>query len=265
MDDLEGRVAVIFGAGSGIGAATARAFAGAGIHVVVADIDADRALAVVDELETIGVEGLACQCDVTRAENLEAVRDAALERFGRVDIVMNNVSVIAAGAFTDIPWSEWERAIDVNLLAYVRSLQIFVPLLIEWGDGHIVNTASTAGLYPYTADRLPYVATKSAIVGLSEALALDLVPRGVGITCLCPGPVATNIFEQMRFYGDATRVRPPALPILDPEVVGEMVLGAVRAGTFLLVTHPEVHDILVRRATDPEGFLAEQIRSMQDS
>ena len=144
----------------------------------------------------------------------------------------------------------------------MRANQVFLPVLLEQGHGHVVNTASTNGLFSYSSDRLPYTATKAAIVGLSEALALYLKPRGVGVTCLCPGPVATNIVESIAFHGGLSGVRGPDLPILDPSVVGEQVVDAVRTDRFLLLTHPQVHDILVRRAADPDAFLAEQIAAV---
>ncbi|TMK55119.1 MAG: SDR family oxidoreductase [Actinobacteria bacterium] len=259
MNDLEGRVAVITGGGSGIGRGTALAFAREGVKIVVADIDHDRAAETEGNANAIGVDAVAVRCDVTREEDLAAVRDLALERFGRVDIVMNNVSVIAVGLPLEIPLDEWQRSIDVNLLSIVRSNQVFLPVLLARGEGHVVNTASTAGLYAYTFERLPYTATKAAIVGMSEALALYLRPRGIGVTCLCPGPVATNIVEQMRFFGEPRAVQGPTLAIVDSSVAGDVVVEAVRGDHFLALTHPEVHDIIVRRAEDPDAFLRGQI------
>src|SRR5581483_7506723 len=141
----------------------------------------------------------------------------------------------------------------------------FLPLLLERGEGHVVNTASTNGLFSYSYDRLPYTATKSAVVGLTEALALYLKPRGVGVSCLCPGPVATNIVESIAFHGDLSGVRGPDLELLDPAVVGDLVVDAVRGDRFLVLTHPQVRDIMMRRAADPDGFLADQIAYANDS
>ncbi|HMD45803.1 MAG TPA: SDR family oxidoreductase [Acidimicrobiales bacterium] len=258
MRDLEGRVAVVTGGGSGIGRATALALADRHVSVAIADLDAGRADAVAAEVDAQGSAGLGLRCDVTSGADLAAVRDAVLERFGRVDIVMNNVAVISLGLPTDIPFEEWQRAVAVNLLSIVASNEVFLPLLIDQGSGHVVNTASTAGLYGYDVSRLPYAATKSAVVGLSEGLALFLAPLGVGVTCLCPGPVRTNIAESVRVFGHP-QLRGPALELIEPEVVGRQVVGAIEDGTFLLLTHPEVHEILVRRAEDPEGFLAGQL------
>ena len=95
-----------------------------------------------------------------------------------------------------MPDEAWIRTIDINLLSIARSNRVFLPLLIEQGRGHVINTASASGLLGYGFDRLPYVATKHAIVGLSEALAIYLGPKGIGVTCLCPSGVITNILEQ---------------------------------------------------------------------
>ena len=104
------------------------------------------------------------------------------------------------------PAEAWQRVIDINLMLWCVSLTVFLPGLLEQGSGHIVNTASTAGLFPYGFDRLPYTTTKHAIVGLSESLAVYLRPRGIGVSCFCPAGVMTNIMEQITFYGDP---RPP--------------------------------------------------------
>ncbi len=251
--DLNGAVAVITGAGSGIGRASAHSFARRGARVVVTDIDADRAAEVAGE---IGPAAAAARCDVTNLADLEAVRDVALERFGRVDLVMNNVGVLAVGPVEVIPLEAWQRVVDINLLGIVRSNLVFLPLLLGQGSGHVVNTASTAGLLPYGFDRLPYTATKHAIVGMSEALALYLRPRGIGVSCLCPAGVATNIVEQITFYGTPTPPRGPAFPIVDAESVGELVADGVSAGRFLLLTAPEAADELREHGADLDAYLA---------
>ncbi|MEX1007201.1 MAG: SDR family oxidoreductase [Acidimicrobiia bacterium] len=266
MDDLRGRVAVITGGGSGIGRATALAFAREGTIPVIADIDAERAQTVEHEARELGVEAAGVQCDVTSDGDFARLRNVTLERFGRVDIVMNNVSIIPIGRPESLPMNAWRRSIDVNLLSVVRSLQVFLPILLEQGSGHLVNTASTAGLFAYAFERLPYTATKSAVVGVSEALALYLRPKGIGVTCVCPGPVATNIAEQITFHDNVPINSPLDLEVMDPALVGAMVVDAVRANTFLVLTHGEkVRDVLIRRAQDPEGFLAAQISALGDT
>ena len=259
MRDLNDRVAVVTGGGSGIGRAIALALAPRNVRVVVVDRDASRAAAVEQEIVAAGGDGVGRSGDVTVEDDLVAARDLCLERWGRVDIVVNNAGVLAGGRPVDIPLTEWQRVIDVNLLSVVRSIHVFLPTLLAQGDGHVVNTASTNGLYPYSFDRLPYSATKAAIIAVSEALTLYARPRGVGVTCLCPGPVNTNIAEQVRFSGELTTIRPPRLGLVTAAAVGDLVVDAIESGRFLVLTHPEVHDILVRHAADPDRFLADEL------
>jgi NAD(P)-dependent dehydrogenase (short-subunit alcohol dehydrogenase family) len=251
--DLANAVVVITGAGSGIGAACARSFAKRGACVVVTDIDAARAEKVASE---IGDQAVGLRCDVTSMEDLEAARDLALERFGRVDVVMNNVGLPVFGAVEDIPLEGWERLIDVNLLGMVRSNLVFLPLLMEQGSGHIVNTASIGGLLPYGHDRLPYTTTKHAVVGLTKGLAVHLRAKGIGVTCLCPAQVPTNIAELVTVYGKPTGLPvAPQFPIVEAEVVGEQVADAIEAGRFLVLTTPEVAVDLREQGDDMDAYI----------
>jgi NAD(P)-dependent dehydrogenase (short-subunit alcohol dehydrogenase family) len=260
VNNLEGRVAIVTGGGSGIGRATSLALAAEGVHVVVADLDGGRATAVADEAR-VGAVGVAC--DVSEDGSFETLRDTALAGFGRVDIVMNYVGVIASGLPEDIPLEAWRRVIEINLLSSVRSNLVFLPMLLERGEGHLVYTASINPLYPYSYDRLPYTATKAAVIAMAEGLALYARPRGIGVTVVCPGPVLTNITEQVQAFG-STPVRTPGLALLQPSDVAVQVLGAIRANQFLVITHPEVQAALIHRAQDPEGFLQTQIDRMGD-
>jgi NAD(P)-dependent dehydrogenase (short-subunit alcohol dehydrogenase family) len=258
--ELAGAAAVVTGGGSGIGRAAALSFALRGARVVVSDLVEERARAVAAEIDQSGRDAFGVAADVTRERDLEALRSACLERFGRLDVVMNNAGVLAMGAPESLPDEAWERVLDVNLLSIARSNRVFLPLLLEQGRGHVVNTASASGLLAYGFDRLPYVASKHAVVGVSEALALYLGPRGVGVTCLCPSGVATNIVEQITFYGEAaSSPRAPDHEIVSAEVVGELTADAVQHGRFLVLTVPEIHDELVKRAKDMEGYVQDRI------
>jgi NAD(P)-dependent dehydrogenase (short-subunit alcohol dehydrogenase family) len=251
--DLRSSVAVVTGAGSGIGRATSRALARHGAKVVVTDRDEERARAVAAE---IGANAVPVRCDVTSVSDLGSVRDVALEQFGRVDLVMNNVGVLAVGPVEAIPLEGWERVVDINLMSLVRSLTVFLPGLLEQGSGHIVNTASTAGLFPYGYDRLPYTTTKHAIVGLSESLAVYLRPRGIGVSCFCPAGVMTNILEQITFYGEAAAPRGPSFGIVDADEAAELVVAGITSDRFLIVTTDAVIDELRERGNDIEAYLA---------
>jgi NAD(P)-dependent dehydrogenase (short-subunit alcohol dehydrogenase family) len=266
MEDLSGKVAFISGGGSGIGRGAAIALAAAGAHVAVADIDRDRAMSVADEASWKGTECFGMAIDVTDQEAFDTARDVILRRLGRVDIVMNNVGVVSAGLPDEIPLREWERTMSTNLFSIVRSNATFLPVLLEQGSGHIVNTASATGLFQYSYERMPYSVSKAAVIALSEALALYLHPRHIGVTCLCPGPVSTNLRQYVTLSGAPVHIRPPVkgMAPADPMIVGEMVVAAIREERFLVLTHPELQDLLVEHATDPDGFLAERIRLIEE-
>jgi len=261
MKDLKNRVAVITGGASGIGRGTAMALAARGVKLVIADLNGDGAAETAAEIAAGGGEALGVRCDVAEEAAMTELRDAALARFGRVDIVMNNVGTISVGLPDQIPVEDWRRDFEVNLFSVVRSNRAFLPLLLERGEGHIVNTASFAGLYTYAFDRTPYAASKAALIQLSEGLALYLRPKGIGVTCLCPGPVMTNIAKSFRPVGPPTEMRGPGaeFPLRDAASVGEMVVAAILANRFMLPTDEQVTKRLVRRASDWDGAIQDQI------
>jgi len=259
--DLDGARAVVTGAGSGIGRASAHAFARRGTRVVVSDVNLERARAVADEIERAGGSAIAERCDVAKKEDLESLRDACLARFGGVDLVMNNVGVLAMGPPEAVPLEAWQRVLDLNVLGIVRSNLVFLPLLIEQGRGHVVNTASVSGLFAHGWDRLPYVTSKHAVVGMSESLAIYLRPKGIGVTCLCPAGVNTNIVEQITFYGPPSTPRAPDFGVVDADVVGELAADAVADGRFLVLTAPAVHDAMLERVRDVDGYV---VRSSEE-
>jgi len=257
MKSLAGTVAVITGAGSGIGRATALSLARRGGHVVVTDIDETRAAAVAGEITAAGsARALGLGCDVSHLAAIEAVRDATLTTFGRLDIVMSNVGILAKGLPLEIPLAAWETIIDVNLMGTVRVLNTFLPVLVEQGSGHLVTTGSVAGLFPYAYDRLPYAATKGAVVTPTEALALYLEPLGVGVSCFCPAGVITNISEQVREYGPPVPLQVPPVPVvITAEQAGDLVVEGILDGQLLILTHPVAQDLVTAHGTDRQAFL----------
>jgi len=256
---LDGAVAVITGAGSGIGRATACALATRGCAVVVTDIDGQRATAVAGEITASEGRAVGVCCDVTSDDEITAAFEMTMSTFGRVDVVMSNVGVIAKGLPLEIPIDAWSSIIDVNLLGTVRVLRAFLPPLLDQGSGHVVTTGSTAGLFPYAFDRLPYAATKAAVVALTESLALYLRPRGIGVSCFCPAGVLTNIVEQIREYGPPTPIQAPQVPLISAETAGELVVQGILDDELLILTDPVAAAMLDQHARDREGFLRSQI------
>lgn len=253
--DLDGASAVVTGAGSGIGRATALELARRGARVVVSDVVEARAQSVASEIATTGGRAVGLVCDVRRDHDLERLRDTCIETFGRVDVVMNNVGVLAMGPPESVPIEAWQRVLDINVLGVVRSNLVFLPLLLAQGHGHVVNTASLSGLLAHGYDRLAYVTAKHAIVGLSESLALYLRPRGIGVTCFCPAGVRTNIVEQIDFYGEPSTPRAPDYPMVDADEAARMLVDAIEAGDFLALTTPSALDEMRERVADIEAYL----------
>lgn len=253
--DLNGAVAVLTGAGSGIGRAAALSLAARGARIVASDLGDERADETAALVKAAGGDALGVRVDVSQQGELEELRDRALDAFGRIDLVMNNVGVLAMGPPESLPLEAWQRVLDLNLLSVARSNLVFLPHLLAQGRGHVVNTSSASGLLAYGYDRLPYVASKHAVVGVSEAMAIYLAPKGIGVTCVCPSGVITNILEQITVYGEPTSPRAPQHALVEPAAVGELVADAVTAGIFLVVTAPEIHDELRERAADTEAYL----------
>jgi NAD(P)-dependent dehydrogenase (short-subunit alcohol dehydrogenase family) len=272
VDELSGKVAVVTGAASGIGLALSRAFAAADMKVVLADIEADALEKAVADLPE-GTDALSVLCDVSVGAQVEALRDAAVERFGAVHVVCNNAGVSTGGPVWQQTVEDWEWVLGVNLWGVIHGVRAFTPLLIEQGDGHIVNTASMAGVTspPFMG---VYNVTKHAVVTLSETLFADLSmagAAGVGVSVLCPGWVQTRIHEA----GRNRPVAPGAAEVavadaglaefvgkliadgLAPDDVAAMVLDAVRTRRFYVLTHPEWKPMIANRVqavvdeTDP--------------
>ena len=258
--EINGTVAVLTGAGSGIGRAIAHELAARGARVLVTDVDEERAATVAAEITVAGATAVAQRCNVARSEDFVAARDRALQEFGAVDVVVNNVGVMVAGRPEVIPVDEWQRILDLNVLGIVRSNEVFLPLLMEQAGGHVVNTASASGILNYAYDRTPYAASKAAVVMLSEALFMYLRPHGVGVSCLCPAGVATNILEQIRFIGEQLPLSAPDLPVVDATVAGTRVADAIEQRAFLVLTADEVRDELRRKGDDLDAYLLAQER-----
>jgi NAD(P)-dependent dehydrogenase (short-subunit alcohol dehydrogenase family) len=265
MENLEGKVAVITGAASGIGKAVALRAAAEGMKVVLADIEEAPLKEADGEVAGRGVETVTVVTDVSDASSVRELRDRALDAFGAVHLVHNNAGVGGGGPIWEVPEQDWRWILGVNLWGVVNGIATFVPLLIEQGEGHVVNTASIAGLT--TAPFLgPYNATKQAVVAISETLFKDLQATGVtgvGVSVLCPGFVRTRIADSGRnrptwapdrVDDDAQGAQALRTAISDliasgiaPDDVADRVLDAVRTDTFYIRTHPELDAAIATR------------------
>jgi NAD(P)-dependent dehydrogenase (short-subunit alcohol dehydrogenase family) len=254
--NVAGTVAVVTGGGGGIGGALAQRLAAAGARVVVADLDGDRAAAVARGIGGDAAAGIGA--DVSSTDDLRGVLDLAQERFGPVDLFCANAGIGGAQGLGEQD-EDWARAIDVNVLAHVRAARLLVPEWLERGRGYFVATASAAGLLTQIG-AAPYSVTKHAAVAFAEWLSVTYGDRGIGVSCLCPMGVNTNMLnEGLDAEDDATalgaKVVAHAGDVLEPEEVADRVLEAIDAETFLVLPHPEVLEFYRRKGADYDRWL----------
>jgi NAD(P)-dependent dehydrogenase (short-subunit alcohol dehydrogenase family) len=246
MEQLAGKTAVITGAASGMGRAFAERFADAGMNIVLADVEVPRLDEATAGVQARGVAALAVPTDVSDADAVDRLRDAALARFGRVNLVCNNAGVAGSMTGPGVELNDWRWVLGVNLWGVVHGHRSFLPHLLEHGDGHIVNTASMAGHYPGNS---PYAASKWAVVSITEGLYQQLAGEGssVGVSCLCPGWVTTNIASSDRNRPEWAAPLPLAEQPEDERatMIRQFVLDQLSSGMAPARVADLVHDAVV--------------------
>jgi NAD(P)-dependent dehydrogenase (short-subunit alcohol dehydrogenase family) len=282
MQDLAGKTAFITGGASGIGFAMAEAFLKEGMKVVIADVD-DAALAEAK----IRLKGdnalLAVQLDVTDRDQFAAVADQVEAEMGPVHVLCNNAGVYRGGVMDEVTYNDWDWIMGVNVGGVINGVQTFIERIKQHGQGgHVVNTASMAGLT--TSPGLGvYNTSKFAVVGLSEALRIDLEPHNIGVSVSCPGMVRTRILESERTRPDALDVTGAAAEAaaqqhsemmtmamntgIDASEVADQVVAGIKANALHILPHPEMKQAAVDRMqavadafgeADPERVAAQE-------
>jgi NAD(P)-dependent dehydrogenase (short-subunit alcohol dehydrogenase family) len=285
MKDLKGKVAVVTGAASGIGRAMAERFAREGMKVVLADVEPGPLGEARDAIAKTGASTLAVQVDVSSPEQVEALARKTFEAFGTAHVICNNAGIGAAGLMWQVPLADWSWILGVNLLGVVHGVRAFVPRMVEQGEGHVVNTASIAGLIA-APGMAAYCATKHAVVAMSECLHHDLTMTTGGkvhVSVLCPAWVKTRI-------ADSGRNRPPpALAVqggqeavareatqqekmmdgmmraaiesgIPPEVVADKVHAAIVGEKFWILTHSKTKKTVEKRM---QGILEDRLPELE--
>jgi NAD(P)-dependent dehydrogenase (short-subunit alcohol dehydrogenase family) len=252
--------AIVFGGGRNIGRAVVLEFARRGARVAVADLDFAGAEETAHLVEAMGSKACALRCDVSSDGSVLAVADEAERQLGPLDIVMNNAGILSGGNPEDIPVAAWQQMMDINFFGMVRSIEVFLPRMLSRGSGYIVNTASFAGLYPFASSRIHYAASKAAVVSMSENLALYLMPKGIRVSCLCPGPVMTTSAQNMKHYSTDYVMRAPGshLVLKSQEEAARILADGMRDGRIIIPTHDELWETLRSRAASPDSFIRDK-------
>jgi NADP-dependent 3-hydroxy acid dehydrogenase YdfG len=240
--DLAGKVAIITGAAGGIGRALAEEMAKRGCYLVLADINAELLENTVAELRATGAQADARTVDVRDAALVQALVEGAFRELGRIDYLFNNAGLNLCAEIRDTTLDDWNLLIDVNLRGVVHGVHAVYPIMCEQGFGHIVNTASAAGLIPAAAEGA-YAATKHAVVGLSMALRAEAEAFGVKVSVVCPGLVDTPILDStkyVKFDSAVIRKVTPEKP-MPPRKAAQLILRGIDRNRFFVVLTATTH------------------------
>jgi NAD(P)-dependent dehydrogenase (short-subunit alcohol dehydrogenase family) len=257
MRELKGKVAVVTGGASGIGRALAGRFAREGMKVVLADVEEGPLAEARAALAQGGTEVVAFRTDVSKSDQVDALAKRTFEAFGAAHVVCNNAGIGTGGMTWQVPEADWAWVLGVNLMGVVHGIRAFVPRMIEQGEGHVVNTASIAGILTGPG-MAPYCATKHAVVAISECLHHELTLTTAGkvkVSVLCPAWVKTRIAQSERNRpkeapartGEPSQqeqmlegmVRAAVESGIPPEVVADKVHKAIVEEKFWILTHPK--------------------------
>jgi len=250
MKNLKDKIVVITGAASGIGLEMARAFATEGSKLALADINAAGLKEVKKEFESMGHPVYTQVVDVTKKEQVKDLCDKVYEKYGRTDVLCNNAGIGWAGKFEDWPLESWEQIININLWSVIYGCHYFYPRMIKQGGGHIVNTASGAGLNPLPM-MIAYCTTKFAVEGFTETLRVEAALHGIGVTSVCPGIVKTNIFLTGKMFSSTAHTQAGdyfkkvdkfyARRNYTPDRVAKKVVKGVKKNTAVVRVCPETY------------------------
>ena len=263
MKEVKGKVAFITGGASGIGLGIARIFVNAGIKAVIADLRQDHLDTALEYFTQNGQRDCVhpIQLDVTDRAAMQKAADETESVFGKVHILVNNAGVGVTGPITRATYADWDFGMGVNFGGVVNGIQAFLPRIRAHGEGgHIVNTSSLSALVVMPAYMAIYVASKAAVIALSESLSTELPNENIGVTVLCPGPIKSNIHELARNRPQQFRKDSGFLEAeqqlgqrqvsdmwMEPDEVGRMILDAVLNNKLYVITHGEWREAAVTR------------------
>jgi len=246
----------ITGAGSGFGAALAHKYAAAGWNVAVTDIDQQRAQQTLFEIERFGGDNFSMLLDITEAGHWQQLQDAVMEKWGGLEVLVNNAGVAAAGNVEDTSMEDWAWVLDIDLMGVVRGCHQFAGMMKRQKAGHIVNISSFAGLagLPFIT---AYGVAKAGVIALSEALRAEMHPFGVGVTVVCPAFVKTGLLDSFRATKSDTIAKVTRwmeASGITAEQIAEEIANAVKENEFMLLTHDQTRKAWRLKRWFPERY-----------
>ncbi len=262
MYTFDGKGALVVGAGGGIGGALAVELARRGARVAVADLDQAAAEQTAALIADRGGEAAALTCDVTDDGSVTAAVAQVRDFLGHIDLAANTAGVLLNGNPEDIPLTEWERIFRVNVFGATRLIHAVLPEMLARGEGYLLTTASAAGLYPFATSRIPYAASKAALISMTQNLAIYLRPQGIRVSCFCPGPVVTPIGASMKTWSEDVVMRGPGshFKLMVPAEAAGILCDGMAAERFLIASHEaDTLELLRQYAAAPDNFLYEKI------
>jgi NAD(P)-dependent dehydrogenase (short-subunit alcohol dehydrogenase family) len=262
---FEGKTVLLIGGGQNIGRAVALEFARRGADIAVADRDEAGARETARLVAELGRQSVGLACDVTDDASVARCAEAAEAALGEIDLLMNNAGILSGGNPEDIPLAAWQQMMDVNFFGMVRAIELVLPKMLARGSGHIVNTASFAGMYPFASSRVHYAASKAAVLSMSENLALYCLPKGIGVSVLCPGPVMTTSNQGMKHYSEDYTMRAPGshLWVKSQAETARILADGIEAGRIVIPTDEAVWVTLAQRGPDYDAYLHAKIAEFE--
>ncbi|MGE3327660.1 MAG: SDR family oxidoreductase [Acidimicrobiia bacterium] len=252
---LKDKVAVVTGSGNGIGEAIARRFVAEGAKVVITDIDADAVARVAASLGTVGLA-----VDITVEDNVKKVADLARSTYGEIDVWHSNAGYAGPPQPGDLQEDKyWDLEWKLHVLSHLYAAREVLPSMIERGDGYLLQTASVVSL-SIQPDKAAYSVTKHAALALSEWLAVHNRPKGIKVSCFCPGPMLTNMLLSNGFPDD----HPVLGMALTPDQVADVVTKGIAAERFIITTMADDEKVLIEKGTDYDAWLGTVTQRIAD-
>ncbi|MFX1409954.1 MAG: SDR family NAD(P)-dependent oxidoreductase [Promethearchaeota archaeon] len=269
MKKFENKNCFITGAASGIGRSFALALAKKGMNLFITDINMENLENVRQEIENLGTNVYTGKCDVSKFEDFEKMAKEFYSKLGNVDLLINNAGIAIGGDLIELELKDWKEVLDVNLWSVIYSIKTFLPSMLERGSGHIVNVASGAGIFGST-EPLPYIASKFAVVGISEGLFGQLYNQGIQVSVIIPSYVKTNIFSvskmkySKKFVEELGEEKLDAIfrdraqkmlhnAILPDKAVGKYIEG-IKNNQLYIFDKRNILPIFILKGKDPQQF-----------